>query len=320
MHGKQVTAMMRVIVGFLAAVWVVGCGPSKAVLKKQVSELESEIVRIRSERVNLDAHAKALDDRVFILKKRLDKCQNSESQKKPRLKVVRLTADTGEEPQEESGADAADSGDKARVEERIVRVDEKRPRLVLSGRPARSHAVSHEMSEMPGGRLTGSNAYERLGADDLGVAATPLPMKEGEDRAMAVFNSAYRAYSNREYAVAMEGFSGFVKAFPDHHYADNALYWRGECYLASGQMLRAIGEFERLASRYPKSDKVPSGLYRIGFVYDKLRDYKKAVEYYFKVVDRFPGTDAARRASRRVSEIEAKPGGKSGIVPTAVRR
>jgi TolA-binding protein len=96
------------------------------------------------------------------------------------------------------------------------------------------------------------------------------------------------------------------------------LYWRGECYLAKGRFLKAIGEFERLGKRYPDSEKVPSGLYRIGFVYDKLKDFKTAVRYYFEVVEKYPGTDAARRAGNRVQEIQNRPNG--GAIPTAVTR
>ena len=147
---------------------------------------------------------------------------------------------------------------------------------------------------------------------DGGGSSVPGPMDD--------FQKAYRAYSNKDFTVALVVFSRFVKENPDHEYADNAMYWRGECFFGRGKMLKAIGEYERLLRRYPRSDKTASTLYRIGFIYDKLHDRQMASEYYFKVVEMHPGTQAARKASLRVAAIREEKGVSMGLLPTSVKR
>jgi TolA-binding protein len=69
------------------------------------------------------------------------------------------------------------------------------------------------------------------------------------------------------------------------------------------RQLRAVGELERLLKRYPRSDKKSSALWRIGNAYDKLGDSTQALGYYFRVVEEFPSTDVARKASQRVAAL-----------------
>ena len=123
-----------------------------------------------------------------------------------------------------------------------------------------------------------------------------------------------------QYDAALAGFSRFAAAQPAHEYADNAMYWRGECLLAQGKLLQAVGEYERLLGRYPRSEKAPATLLRIGFVYDKLNDLEKASDYYFKVVDGYPGSDEARKASQRVAAIQEARGRVFGVTPTSAKR
>jgi tol-pal system protein YbgF len=137
---------------------------------------------------------------------------------------------------------------------------------------------------------------------------------------MDQFHEAYRAFTNGQYDAALAGFSRFAAAQPAHAYADNALFWRGECLLAQGKALQAVGEYERLLGRYPQSEKAPAALLRIGSVYDKLSDFEKASDYYFKVVDGYPGTDEARRASQRVAAIQEARGRVFGVTPTSAKR
>ena len=72
--------------------------------------------------------------------------------------------------------------------------------------------------------------------------------------------------------------------------------------------------------RYPRSDKAASAAYRIGFSYDQMHDKVKAKEYYFKVVEKYPGTDAARRASQRVAVLDDGGDGKQSLMNTSAKR
>jgi tol-pal system protein YbgF len=214
--------------------------------------------------------------------------------------------------------------------------DEKIATRKNKGRDKRPHLVLHQnmvggestfsdsmplLNAEPAGNIEHPSAFDKFGADDLGVVSggTTSGASPTSDE-MTMFNNAYREYSNKRIDAALNQFAEFVKTYPNHAFADDALYWRGECFLTQGKFLYAIGELERLTRRYPASDKASSALFRIGFAYDKLRDYAKAAEYYFEVVGKFPGTEGARRASSRMAELKNSAASGGPLVPTSGTR
>jgi tol-pal system protein YbgF len=293
-----------------------GCAPQKDVMKKQIRDLERHIARLKAEQANWSARSNSLDDKIIVLKKRLEKCQEQNS---PKLRVVRLTPDDEAEISENS-ADRFLPEPERYISQNSKKKSSKRPKLKLdeSGKRWALKPQNPQNEPMP------QHPAHGLETDNLGVVT--LDGKIAAETApnhpdpMETFNDAYRAYLNKRYEEALDKFSEFVRDNPNNEYADNALFWRGECYLATSNFLKAIGEFERVVRRYPKSEKVPAGLYRIGFVYDHLHDRHKALEYYYKVVDKYPSTDAAKRASNRVSMLRSGEGQMSGLTSTAAER
>lgn len=307
---SNVLSLSRTLVVAAVALAALGCAETRSSMKKRIQDLEREVTRVQAEKANLASRYTDLDDKLLVLEKKKD-CDSARDPRKG-LDVIRLRPDeesldirSGEQvvpfvAYDEVKEDPDDKG--------------KRPVLTLAGSPRSSYAPAQRERFDNSVPLTGEG-------DNLGVvntsATSSQPTPSGP---MDAFHEAYRDYSNKAYARALEGFSKFLADHPDHSYADNAMFWRGECMLAQGQILKAIGEYERLLRRYPRSEKSPSALYRIGFSYDKMNDRAKASEYYFKVVDSHPGTDAARRASRRMAAIREAGNPTAGLVPTSARR
>ena len=309
----------KLVVIISTVLMMLGCSANNN-QKETIAALEREVARLRSEKANLDAHSTALDDKIVVLEKRLEKCDRK---KGPSLSVVRLGPDTVADVEETSLDEDEGFAEAAHEDSRGERrAPEKRPLLVLDHRGRERHRTPSIAADRPGAAGISSAGFNAVGADNLGVVQSEGQPTGGvgSTTGMDLFNEAYLAYSNKSYAAALEGFARFVNANSSHNYADNAMYWRGECYLAQGKLTKAIGEFERLTRRYPNSEKVPAAIYRIGYVYDKLRDYGKAAEYYFKVVERYPKSDEARRASRRVAEIKNRNGNPGGFMPTSATR
>lgn len=289
---------------FAAAVALGGCASGKQALEQQVQELEREVLRLRAERANLAARNRALDDERLVHERKIDQC--AETKRERQLQIVRLTEGQAIEAPPVPLIEEVDDDD-----------DGKRPLLQLAGAPRIARSSAGPLPPLPD-----AGAVDSLGVVPLGGGAAAAPGDPGtpEAGAMSSFDDGYRAFSNRSYAEALDLFAAFLKDNPDHRFADNALFWRGECYLAQGKLLKAIGELERLIRKFPRSEKGPSALYRIGFAYDQLNDREKASEYYFKVVERYPGTDAARKASRRVAAIREAGVRRTGLVQTAAQR
>ena len=292
----------------IAALFAAGCAESRDSLREKISKLETDIVRLKAEKANAIAKSTSLDDERVVLEKKVAACD--EGKRERALKVVRLRPeDEAEEP-----APAVTPWPRQKKD------DGKRPLLTLVGEGGYADGPGVPIAAIP---RTAADVPPTYGGDNLGVVATdgaPGAGVPAADGTMEQFQEAYRSYTNARYDEALAGFSKFVAANPSHDYADNALYWRGECMLAQGKMMQAVGEYERLLGRYPRSEKAPAALLRLGFVYDKLGDLERASDYYFKVVDGYPGSDEARKASQRVAAIQESRSHAFGVTPTSAKR
>ena len=283
-----------------------GCAESRDSLNKKIEELQRNVMRLEIEKTNAVAKSTSLDDARVVLEKKVAACD--EKRRERSLKVVRLNPETegaaSQPPAEPWPAEPRAKGDK-------------RPVLTLFGQRGAGDPYAVQPAAPP---QSPAGVPPVLGGDNLGVVATDGTAAPVAVGTMDQFHEAYRAYTNSQYDAALAGFSKFAAAQPAHEYADNAMYWRGECLLAQGKFLQAVGEYERLLSRYPRSEKAPAALLRIGFVYDTLNDLEKASDYYFKVVDGYPGSDEARKASQRVAAIQEARGRVFGVTPTSAKR
>jgi tol-pal system protein YbgF len=108
----------------------------------------------------------------------------------------------------------------------------------------------------------------------------------------------------RNISTAQALFSDFVKKFPDHELADNALYWLGECSYTSGNYEKAAKIFKTLVQTYPKGQKVPDALLKTGYAYMSIDNVSQANHYFKEVITRFPFSPAADKAQKKLSHTQ----------------
>jgi tol-pal system protein YbgF len=128
-------------------------------------------------------------------------------------------------------------------------------------------------------------------------AASPVGPRV-EDAAGAQYREALRHLSDHRLDDALAGLARFVSEHPDHPYADNALYWRGEIEYAQRDYPRALRSFGDLLRRYPRGNKVPDALLRIGLCYRQMGDSARARRVLDRLRMQYPDSVAARMASQ----------------------
>jgi tol-pal system protein YbgF len=112
--------------------------------------------------------------------------------------------------------------------------------------------------------------------------------------AKPAYEAAIALVSARQYDRALDALAAFLVKWPDHPYADNAMYWRGECYFAKGDYLRAAEQFEGVVTRFPAGNKAPDALLKLGISQQKLGNPLKAKEYFDRLAQAYPQSSAAR--------------------------
>jgi tol-pal system protein YbgF len=109
------------------------------------------------------------------------------------------------------------------------------------------------------------------------------------------YEAAYAFVKAKKPKVALEAFGAFIVRYPDHPYAANALFWRGECYYALGEHSSAIGQYDALVARYPASPKLADALLHLGISHKKVGSTEKARAAFAKLRKEFPTSEAAKK-------------------------
>ncbi|HEY4393840.1 MAG TPA: tol-pal system protein YbgF [Polyangia bacterium] len=115
-----------------------------------------------------------------------------------------------------------------------------------------------------------------------------------DPQAKRAYDAAIALVNAKKYDQALDSLAAFLVKWPDHPYADHAMYWRGECYFARGDYARAADQFEGVVARFPAGAKVPDALLKLGMSQQRLGNQPRAREAYARLAKDFPQTDAAR--------------------------
>ncbi len=127
--------------------------------------------------------------------------------------------------------------------------------------------------------------------------------KHSYDAALALVNA-------KHYPEALDALAGFLVRWPDHPNADNAMYWRGECYFAQGDFATAAKEFEGLLARFPLGNKAPDALLKLGISELRLDNAALARQRFDRLRREFPRSEAAKRIPEGAQTVRPTSGAK----------
>jgi len=124
----------------------------------------------------------------------------------------------------------------------------------------------------------------------------PLPSKK------EMYDKALELYNKGEYENAINAFEAFLAIYTQDELTDNALYWIGESYYAQKKYNEALIYFHRVVIDYPNADKVPSALYKEALTLEHLGMSKEAEAALKELLARFPFTNEANEAKKRLKK------------------
>lgn len=119
-----------------------------------------------------------------------------------------------------------------------------------------------------------------------------------------VYEASLTHFREGNYAGAIAGFKGFLKAYPESALAANAQYWIGYAYYALKDYKSALAQQQKLVAAYPASPKVPDALLNIASSMIALDDLANARKTLEELVAKHPGTNAATLATRRLAALK----------------
>ena len=129
-----------------------------------------------------------------------------------------------------------------------------------------------------------------------------LPVPGGSDRDN--YQAAFELLKEQRYEPAAMAFEQFLVSYPDSELADNGQYWLAESHYVTQLFEQALGEFEVVITKFPRSRKVPDALLKMGYCNYELKDWAAAREALERVQAEYPDTTAARLAGQRLARMQ----------------
>ena len=132
----------------------------------------------------------------------------------------------------------------------------------------------------------------------LGCAPALVPVPQWEKDAQALVDHAEALFAKKQYDAAAKTVEGFFTTYPESRYTDRALSLMGEIQLTNRNYKQALTYYKKIIEKYPSSTLIGEAKYKIGLCYFELKDYDLAID---NLQDRGRITDPAKLL--RISEV-----------------
>ena len=150
-------------------------------------------------------------------------------------------------------------------------------------------------------RLEARSQQPDPAANPTGAPVGPSgnPAGPGPDQ---MYDISLQQYRRGSVTTARLGFREFLRVFPTHERAPDALFYVGESFEQT-QPDSAAAVYDQLVRAYPNTPRAPSALYKLGLLAEQRGDRPAARTYYSRVIagyPRSPEADLARQNQQRL--------------------
>ncbi|MGA2464044.1 MAG: tol-pal system protein YbgF [Thermodesulfobacteriota bacterium] len=119
-----------------------------------------------------------------------------------------------------------------------------------------------------------------------------------------LYKDAYETFQKGNLEGARRKFEAFLKQYPNTELSDNAQFWIGETYFLKKDFEKAILEYEKAIVKYPEGDKIPAALFKQALAFLELGDKTNARNLLKRVIERYPHSEQAEMAKKRLEGIK----------------
>ena len=122
-----------------------------------------------------------------------------------------------------------------------------------------------------------------------------------------MFDASFDDYTAARYDLAIQGFQGFIQAFPRLPQAADAQYNIGMSYFNQSKWAEARDAFQKTISDYPQAtDRVAEAYYKLGNSFEQLKQLDNAKRAYETLIQRFPTSFSATQAKNSLDRLTRK--------------
>jgi len=259
--------------------WVAGLGlAAGCALKGDVRKVELQVDALRAERTRADAERAAQLDSVRALLVAVQQALTAQQ-----AYLVQMRGDV--------------RTDLVAVQQQLVQVQELTGQSQQRLSELRARIEERAQQPVPPLDTTGRGAPVSGGGPPVGPAGNPAG--PGPDQ---MYDLSLQQFRRGSLATARLGFREFLRIFPKHEHAADALFYVGETW-ASENADSAAGVYQQVVKTHPNSPRAPAALYKLGLLAEQRGDKAAARTYYARVIAGYPRSDEANLARDKLQRL-----------------
>jgi tol-pal system protein YbgF len=251
---------------------------SGCALKGDVRKVELQVAALQAERARADAERAAQIDSLRQLTLALQQALTAQQ-----AYLVQLRGDM--------------KTDLLAVQQQLLTVSE------LTGlsqqRLTELRGKIEEQARQPVPVLDTTHAAGGPGAPKPPVGPSGNPTGPGPDQ---MFDLSLQQFRRGSLKTARLGFREFLRFFPTHERAPDALFYVGETF-AGESADSSAAVYQQVVKTFPTSSRAPAALYKLGLLAEQRGDKATARTYYRRVATTYPRSDEANLARDKLQRL-----------------
>lgn len=277
----------------LSLVLLLSCGVSQAALFAD-NDARDEIVKLRK-------YVKETQDpRITELQAKLEASEKSRQALEQRLNEQKTQAIDLLSQIDRLNAEISKLRGQLEVNSHEIELSQQRQRDLYADLDGR-------LRKLEGGATAAKPADTSAAAIPQAASAAPVATAPATDSAAELksYESALELSKAGKHKDSIEAFEKFLEAYPSSKYAAPAQYWIGYSYFSQKNYKAAIAGQQKLIKLYPDSHKVPDAMYNMANSQIQLSEIDNAKQTLRDIVSKFPLSDAAPLAKKRLAVLES---------------
>ena len=278
---------MRVIGAVLFALVATGASPAYAAANKEHLQLMAEIRMLQEQNAQLQQLLGSLQDTLKTVTTKID--DQSAAMRKAMADQTLAVNNIGENVRT-----LREKTDETNVRISTVGQEIETLRQAIASSQAPAPSVANPIGGEPGTAPPATTP----------PASGPPPTGVSPQR---MYEASYDDYTAGRYELAIQGFEGFIQAFPRLANAADAQYNIGMSYFNLNRMNEARAAFQKVISDYPQNtDRVPEAYYKLGQTFERLTQIDNAKRTYETLIQKYPTTFSASQARNALDRLNRR--------------
>lgn len=136
--------------------------------------------------------------------------------------------------------------------------------------------------------------------DTSRAPVTPAPA--GSPTADQLYQGARSQLNRGAVGTARRGFQDFLRVYPTHELAPDALYYIGESFSVENPD-SAVAYWTRVVAQHPRTTKAPTSLYKMGRLEEVRNNRAAARSFYERLLREYPRSEDVDLARDRLRDL-----------------